>query len=334
MRRRDFIAGLGIAGLAGPAAWPLAVRAQDAPAKRIGLLYNSREDDPEGKVEIATLVGELKKLGWAEGVNLQIANRYGAADPKRMADFAKELVGLKPDMLFARSTAAVHALKRETTSIPIVFVAVSDPVGDGFAASLSRPGRNITGFTNVESSVAGKWVELLKEIAPGTTQVQYIFNPPTAPSQGKYYSSLVEHAAPHFGVKAIAHPVRSAADIESAFVPFSQQRGAGMVVLPDPFTVTNRRQIIDLALRNRLPAIYAFRNIIVDGGLVSYGVNSVDLFRRSASYVDRVLRGESASELAIQTPLKFDLVVNLKTAKAMDLTIPERFLLRADEVIE
>jgi len=328
MRRRSFIVGLG-----GVAASPLAAWAQQD-TKRIGLLYNAREDDPEGKVEIATLLGELKKLGWTEGANLKITNRYGAADPKRMADFAKELVGLKPDLLFARSTAAVHALKRETTAIPIVFVSVSDPVGDGFAVSLSRPGRNITGFTNVESSVAGKWVELLKEIAPGTKQVGYIFNPPTAPSQGKYYSNLVEHAGPHFGVKTIAHPARSAADIESAFAAIAKQPGGGMVVLPDPFTVTNRRLIIELAMRNRLPAIYAFRNITADGGLLSYGVNSVDLFRRSASYVDRVLKGESASDLAIQTPVKFDLVVNLKTAKAMALTVPETFLLRADEVIE
>jgi putative ABC transport system substrate-binding protein len=330
MRRRDFIAGLG-----GAATWPFLARAQqDSPVKRIGLLQNTGESDPEGKVELATLAQELKKLGWVEGDNLQITYRYGGGDTSRMAVAAKELAALRPDLLFARSTAAVHAMVRETKTIPILFVAVSDPVGEGFAASLSRPGRNITGFTNVESSVAGKWVELLKEVAPGTTQIEFIFNPQTAPSQGKYYSTLVEHAAAYFAVKTVAHPLRSAADIESAFDPFARRPGAGLIVLPDPFTVTHRKSIIDLALRNRLPAIYAFRNMVVEGGLIAYGVNPLDLYRRSSSYIDRILKGANAGDLAIQAPVKFDLVVNLKTAKAMGLKIPETFLLLADDVIE
>jgi putative ABC transport system substrate-binding protein len=287
-----------MAGLGGAAAWPLAARGQqDGTVKRIGLLHNTPEGDAEGKVELATLIQELKKLGWIEGDNLQITYRYGAGDQARMATFAKELVALKPDVLFARSTAAVHALKRETTAIPILFVAVSDPVGDGFAASLSRPGRNITGFTNVESSVAGKWVELLKEVAPGTTQIEFIFNPPTAPSQGTYYSNLVEHAAAALSVKTIAHPVRTPADIESAFTPFAQQPGAGLIVLPDPFTVTHRTAIIGLARRNRLPAIYAFRNMAAEGGLIAYGVNLLDLYRRAPPYIDRILKGANAGDL-------------------------------------
>ncbi len=192
MRRRAFITLIGGAA----AGWPLGARAQqDSSVKRVGLIQNTGEDDPEGKIELATLVQELGKLGWVEGANIQITYRYGGGDPNRMALAAKELVALRPDLLFARSTAAVHALVRETKTIPIVFVAVSDPIGDGFAASFSRPGRNITGFTNVESSVAGKWVELLKDVAPGITQIEFIFNPQTAPSQGKYYSNLVEHAA-------------------------------------------------------------------------------------------------------------------------------------------
>ena len=331
MRRRDFIRG--IAG--STAAWPLAVRAQQPESiHRIGLLQNTSESDPQGKIELATLIEELKKLGWVDGVNLQIVYRYGAGDPNKMATFAKELVALKPDLLFARSTAAVHALQQETSAIPIVFVAVSDPVGDGFAASLSRPGRNITGFTNVESSVASKWVELLKEVAPNLTEMEYIFNPPMAPSQGRYYSNLLEHAASNFSLKIIAHPVRSASDIESAFQPFAQQPGAGLVVLPDPFTVTHRRLIIDLALRNRLPATYAFRNMAVEGGLICYGVNLVDLYRRAVPYIDRIFKGEKAGDLAIQEPVKFDLVINLKTAKALGLTVPPTLLATADEVIE
>ena len=329
MRRRGFLGGLGGAVVA----WPLAALGQED-VKRIGLLHNTAGTDPESKAELATLLDTLAKLGWAVGRNLEIAYRYGDGDAKRMATFAKELVALKPDLLFARSTAAVHALKRETAAIPIVFVAVSDPVGDGFVASLSRPGRNITGFTNVESTVASKWVELLKEVVPGTTRIEYIFNPQTAPSQGHYYSNLVEKAAPYFSVKTISHPVKSVPDIEDAFVPFAQQLGSGLIVLPDPFILTNRTLIISLALRHKLPAIYAFHNMAVEGGLICYGVNLLDLYRRAPIYIDRILKGEKASDLAVQAPVKFDLVVNLKTAKAMGLIISEKFLLRADEVIE
>jgi putative ABC transport system substrate-binding protein len=329
MRRRDFIT-----LVMTTAAWPIAARAQQGAIKRIGLLQNTAEDDPEGKVELATLTGELEKLGWVNGVNMQITYRYGAGDPNRMATFARELVAPHPDLLFARSTAAVRALQRETATIPILFVAVSDPIGDGFAASLSRPGRNITGFTNVESSVASKWVELLKEVAPGVTQVEYIFNPPTAPSQGRYYSNLVKRAASHFSLKAIAHPVLSISDIEGAFEPFAQQPGAGMIVLPDPFILTHRTLIIDLALRNRLPATYPFHNMAAEGGLICYGVNLVDLYKRAAPYVDRILKGEKAGDLAIQEPVKFDLVINSKTARALGLTISTSLLALADEVIE
>lgn len=331
MRRREFIAFVGSAA----AAWPLAARAQQAgQVKRIGLLQNTAEDDPQGKIELAALIADLKKLGWLNGVNLQVTYRYGAGDSNRMARFARELVAMKPDLLFARSTAAVHAFQRETDTVPILFVAVSDPIGDGFATSLSRPGRNITGFTNVESSVASKWVELLKEITPGITQIEYIFNPPTAPSQGRYYSNLVEHAALRFSVKAIAHPVLSAGDIESAFHPFAQQRGAGLIVLPDPFILTHRTMVIDLALRNRLPATYAFHNIAAEGGLICYGVDLVDLYRRAALYVDRILKGEKAGDLAIQEPIKFDLVINVKTAKAIGVAVPSTLLALANEVIE
>ncbi|MFY9693487.1 MAG: ABC transporter substrate-binding protein [Xanthobacteraceae bacterium] len=331
MRRREFVTLFGGA----VASWQLAARAQQSTVdRRIGLLQNTSEGDPQGKIELATLNEGLKKLGWVEGVNMRIAYRYGAGDPNKMATFAKELVALKPDILFARSTAAVHAFQEETTTIPILFVAVSDPVGDGFAASLSRPGQNITGFTNVESSVASKWLELLKEVAPNLSQVEYIFNPPMAPSQGRYYSNLLERAASHFSVKTIAHPVHSASDIESAFEPFAQRPGAGLIVLPDPFIVTHRTSIIDLALRNRLPATYAFRNMVAEGGLICYGVNLIDLYRRAAPYIDRILKGEKAGDLPIQEPVKFDLAINLKTAKALGLSVPPTLLAIADELIE
>jgi putative ABC transport system substrate-binding protein len=331
MKRRDFISLVGGAA----AAWPLAARAQQAgPVKRIGVLHNTAASDAEGKAELAALVEELKKLGWVDGDNMHIAYRYGAGDPNKMSTSAKELVALNPDLLFVRSTAAVHALRQETAAIPIVFVAVSDPVGDGFATTLARPGRNITGFTNVESSVASKWVELLKEVTAGMTRVEYMFNPPTAPSKGRYYSNLVEHAASYFSVEAIAHPVQSSGDIQSAFDPFARQPGGGLIVLPDPFTVTHRTLIIDLALRYRLPAVYAFRNIVIEGGLVCYGVDLIDLYRRAASYIDRVLKGERAGDLPIQEPVKFDLVINLKTAKAIGIRVPAALLTLADEVIE
>jgi putative ABC transport system substrate-binding protein len=330
MRRRAFIM------LGGAAAtWPLAARAQQAGSvRRIGVLKNTHETDPEARRELAAFVQELTRLGWIDGSNIRIDYRFGAGRSDRMAELAKELVALKPDVLLIRSTAAIKALLRETRTVPIVFVSVSDPIGEGFANSMARPGRNITGFTNVESSVASKWVELLRELSPSINHIKFIFNPSTAPDGGAYYARLVERATASFAIRSEAAPVHSPAEIERVIAATVQQPHGGLIVLPDPFIVTNRTLIIELARRERLPAIYPFRNMAVEGGLISYGANLVDQYHRSAAYVDRVLKGENAGDLPIQAPVRYELLVNLKTAKTMNLTISERFLLLADEVVE
>ncbi len=332
MRRRDFITLL--CGAA--STWPLTAYAQQKTEgmRRIGLLLSTPDSDQEAKVELAAFVQELKKLGWSEGRNIQIDYRFSAGDTARMAMFAKELVAMKPDVIVARSTPVLKAVAAETSTIPLVFIGVSDPVGEGLAKSLARPGGNSTGFTNVESAMAGKWVELLKDITPGLKRVTYIFNPQTAPGGGAYYARLVERAADALGVTAISGPVRASSDIEPAVAELAREPGGGLVVLPDAFTNTHRTLIFELAMRYRLPAVYTFGHFAVEGGLIAYGVNIVDLYRRSASYVDRILKGERAGDLPIQAPSKFELMINLKTAKALGLTVPSSLLDRADEVIE
>ncbi len=331
MRRRDLITLLGGAA----AAWPFAARAQKTgPMRRIGMLLSTPEGDPEAKAELAAFEQALSKFGWNEGQNIRIDYRFSAGDTGRMATFAKELVAIKPDVMVARSTPVLKALAAETNTIPLVFIGVSDPVGEGFASSLARPGGNVTGFTNVESAMAGKWVELLKDITPGLKRVAFIFNPQTAPGGGIYYARLVERAATALGVTAISGPVHAPAEIDSVVTDFAREPGGGMVVLPDAFTNTHRTVIFELAMRHRLPAVYTFSHFAVEGGLIAYGVNIVELYRRSASYVDRILKGERAGDLPIQAPAKFELMINLKTAKALGLTVPSSLLNRADEVIE
>jgi putative ABC transport system substrate-binding protein len=331
MQRREFITLLGGMG----AVWPLAAHAQKIQGvRRIGVLHSTPESDLEAKVELAAFEQELTSLGWREGQNIRIDYRFGAGDATRIAAFAKELVASKPDLVVARSTPVLKALAAETKTIPIVFIAVSDPIGEGLATSLARPGGNATGFTNVESAMAGKWVELLKDITPGLKRVTFIFNPPTAPGGGAYYARLVEGAATALGVSAISGPVYAASDIDSVVAELAREPGGGLIALPDAFTNTHRTVIFELAMRHRLPAVYTFGHYAVEGGLIAYGANIVDLYRRSASYVDRILKGESVGDLPIQTPAKFELLINLTTAKALGITVPSSLLARADQLIE
>lgn len=331
MRRRDFISLVGSAA----AAWPLAARAQQADrVRRIGVLMPFAATDPAGKLELAGFARQLQDLGWTDGGNLRITYRWSAGDPERMQALAKELTALQPDVIFARSTPVMRALMKQTRTIPIVFAVVSDPVGDGFIASVARPGGNATGFTNAESSLTGKWLGLLKEIMPSINRVAFIFDPKVAPGGGSYYTNLIESAAPSFAVAPTAVPVHNAVDIEGAIGDFVNKPNGGLLVLPDATTNLHRELIIALAARYRVPAIYAFSYIAADGGLMSYGIDVVELFRRAATYVDRILRGAKPADLPVQLPEKFQLVINLKTAAAMGLTIPTSLQLLADEMIE
>ena len=328
MRRRDFIAG-GVA-----ATWPFVAGAQSDEIRRIGVLVNTTIDDPENQNGIAAFKQTLQQLGWNEGRNLQIDFRGAAADPERMQAFAKELVALKPHVILSRSTPVTAALLRQTNTIPIVFTVVSDPVGERFVESLARPGGNATGFTNVESSLTGKWLELLKEIAPQVKRVAFIFDPKLAPGGGSYYMRLIEAAAPSFAVTPTIAPVHGAGDIERAIGEFVREPNGGLVVLPDATTVVNRGLIVALADRHHVPAVYAFRIIVTEGGLMSYGIDVVDQFRQAAGYVDRILKGAKPAELAVQLPSKFVMSINLKTAKKLGLDVPLLFQQRADEIVE
>ncbi|MGA7332344.1 MAG: ABC transporter substrate-binding protein [Pseudolabrys sp.] len=276
----------------------------------------------------------LSELGWSVGRNLQIDYRWGSANVERIKQFAKELVSLKPDVILAGSTPVTAALQRETVGIPIVFVVVSDPVGDGFVASLARPGGNITGFINFEHSMGGKWLVLLKEAAPMLKRVATMFNPETAPGGGRYFVPSFEVAGATLGVKPIVAPVRSPSEIDKVIEDLAREPDGGLVLMPDTFTFVNRTQVMTLAERHKLPLILWLGNHAKEGALVGYGPNYHDLFRRSASYVDRILRGEKPSDLPVQVPTKFDLVINLKTAKTLGLTVTPTLLARADEVIE
>jgi len=330
MTRRAFIAGLGSA-----AAWPLVARAQQGErVRRIGVLMEPPEDDPEGKLHLSGFMQGLQELGWTEGRNLRIDVRWAAGSFGRTRMFAKELVDLQPDVILARGTPATAAFQRETRTIPIVFVAVGDPVGSGFVAGLPRPGGNITGFGDAEQAISGKWLELLLEIAPGIKRVAIMFNPDVAPGGGSYYLPAFEAAARSLKVEPIAASVHSDAEIESVMTSLGREPGRGLVVIPDGFVLVHRAPIILLATRNNVPAVYWDNVFARDGGLLGYGPDRVDLFRRSASYVDRILRGEKSSELPVQMPVKFVMAVNLKTAKALGLAVPQSIMLRADEVIE
>jgi putative tryptophan/tyrosine transport system substrate-binding protein len=330
IRRRTFITLLG-----GAAAWPLATRAQQpGQVRRVGMLIGYAENDQETQARLAAFRQELEHLGWTEGRNVRLDYRFAPAGPDQAQRFAKELVALRPDILVGNSTPATAALLHETRTIPIVFVGVSDPLGSGFVASISRPGGNTTGFTNFEPSLIGKWLEMLKEIAPGIVRAAVIFNPKTAPGEGSFFMAPFEPIARALNVEPIAVRVSDPAEIESAVTAIGRAPGSSLIVMPDAFTTVHRQLIILLAARHALPAIYPYRYEAVDGGLLSYGVDTVDLLRRAAPYVDRILKGEKPAELPVQAPIKFELIVNMRTARALGLKIPESFLVRADEVIE
>jgi putative ABC transport system substrate-binding protein len=331
MRRRKFIAALGSAAVCS-VSWPLAARAQER-VRRVGVLMGYAEHDPEAKVRLAAFVQGLAWLGWNPARNLAMDIRWTAGDVNKAAAFAKELVGLKPEVILANTTPVSAALRRETQSIPLVFVVVSDPVGSGFVQSLPNPGGNMTGFVNLEASLVGKWVELLKEIAPRITKVAVMFNPQTAP-YAEYYLKPLQTAAPLLGLTTAIAPVRSIPDIEAAIAVLGREPNSGLVAMTDSFMTVHRQAVIDSTARHKVPAI-SFVNVVArEGGLISYGVDISDLFLRSAAYVDRILRGAKPAELPVQNPVKFELTINLKTAKALGLTVPPTLLARADEVID
>jgi putative ABC transport system substrate-binding protein len=329
MTRREFIARLG-AGVV----WPLAAWAQQPERVRhIGVLMNVVRDDPGGLADVAAFRQGLAELGWVEGRNIDIEFRWPGGDIERAQTFAKELVGLRPDVLIGRSTPTTAALKQETGTIPIIFVNVTEPLEQGFVQSLARPGGNITGFTNFEASIGGKWLQLLKEVDPRIARVAVIYNPQTAPFAGLFLRS-VQSAAPTFAVEAVAMPVQNDADIEAALTMFAQRPAGGLIAIPDSFTGEHRALIIALAARHRLPALYSTLSFTPSGGLMAYSVDTRDLMQRAATYVDRILRGASPAELPVQQPAKFQLSINLKTAKAIDLDLAPTLIARADEVIE
>jgi putative tryptophan/tyrosine transport system substrate-binding protein len=330
MRRRDLITLLGAAA----AVWPLAARAQQAgPTRRVGVLMNVGADDPEGQSRIAAFTQGLRDLGWTETRNIRFDYRWASDDQGLARTYAAELVRSGPDVILASATPMLAALRQATQAIPLVFVQVSDPVGQGFVESLARPGGNITGFANFEFSMVSKWLELLKQLVPGVRRVALMFNPETAP-YGQLYLEPLNAAARSIGVESIVTRVRSDADVERTIADLAQGAKAGLIVLTDTFLTVRRAQIISLAARYRIAAIYPYRYYAQSGGLLSYGSDTADLFRRSAAYVDRILKGARPAELPVQQPTKFELVINLETAKALGLTVPPTLLALADEVIE
>jgi putative tryptophan/tyrosine transport system substrate-binding protein len=330
MRRREILAALAAAAVP----WPLrSLGQQFEPLRNIGVLMGLAESDPEVPPRIAVFQQALQQLGWAEGRNIRIHYRWDV-EPDRMRTVAKELVTLQPDVIVASSSLVVDALLRETRTTPIVFVTAADPVGDGFVTSLAQPIGNATGFTNNLSSIGGKWLELLKEIAPDIAHVAVLFNPETAPSGGSYFLPPLQAAAVSLAVRLNAAPARDPAEIEGILAALGREVGGGLVVMPDNFTSVHRGLIVSLATRYRVPAIYPSRYFATAGGLVSYGADLLDLYRRVASYVDRILKGARPADLPVQSPGKIELVINLKIAKALGLTVPRLMLARADEVIE
>jgi putative ABC transport system substrate-binding protein len=328
MRRREFIAGLG-----GAAAWPLATRAQQGDrVRRIAMLMALNENDPVAKTYVTAFTQALAGLGWTDGRNVRMDVRWYGDNINRIRALAQELVGLKPDIILTNTTAATVAVQRETQTIPIVFAGVGEPVASGIVERLDRPSGNITGFANLEGSLGGKWLELLTEIAPGVKRVAIMFNPDTAPASA--YIPSIETTARSLKVEPIIAAVHNDAEIETAIIALGREPSGGLVVIGDVFTAAHRARIILAAARNNVPAVYYLSAFVKDGGLLSYGYEPVDAFRRVASYVDRILRGAKPGDLPVQFPTKFEMVVNLKTAKALGLTVPQSILLSADEVIE
>jgi putative ABC transport system substrate-binding protein len=329
MRRREFIT-----LLYGAAVWPIAARAQQAERIRhIGVLMAFSENDPEAQSWARGFREELGKLGWTEGHNIQIDIRWATADVESLQRFAKQLEARQPDLILTGSTPATAAMQQQTSTIPIIFAMVGDPVGSGFVASLSRPGGNLTGFTPIENSLGGKWVELLKEIAPRVARVAMVFDPAMAPF-ASYYLSPFKAAAASLGMEAIVAPVDDMAALERVVAASAGAPNSGLVVMPDAFTIGHHADITSLAAGYRVPTVYPFRIFAEVGGLLSYGSNALDEFRRAASYADRILKGAKPSELPVQTPINFDLVINLKSAKALGLDVPLHLQQRANELIE
>jgi putative tryptophan/tyrosine transport system substrate-binding protein len=329
MKRREFITLLGSAA----AAWPHAARAQQAErVRRIGLLMASA-DDREGQARVTPLKEGLKELGWTDGRNIQIETRFGGGDAGRIRAHAAELVALAPDVLVGHATPGTRALRQATSSIPIVMVAVNDPVEQGFVSSLAHPGGNITGFALINFQMVGKWLEMLKEAAPGVSRAALMFNPDTASTYYVYLRSF-EAEPRSIAVEVAEAPVRNTTEIEEAIAKLGREPGGGLIVPPDAFTVLHHQLLIRLAQQHRLPAVYAYRTYVAEGALMSYGPDVYDVFRRSASYVDRILKGAKPADLPIQQPTKFELAINLKTAKALGLQIPDKLLALADEIIE
>ena len=329
MRRRDFITLIGGAAIG----WPLGARAQQAaPIRLVGMLMGFAETDPAAQSLVTEFTSELTRLGWKSGSNLRIELRWGAGDTDRIRALAKELVGLQPDAIFGQTTPVVDALAHETQKIPIVFVTVSDPIGSGFAKSLTHPGGNITGFTFVESAMGGKWVELLREIAPNTEHVALLFNPATAPPL-KFYMPSIQAAASSFGIQVLVTPVLAKEELESVVAAQAHDAGGSLIVMPDAFNAANHELIISLAARYDVPALYG-NDFARSGGLISYGSDFSETFHLAAGYIDRILKGAKAGELPIQLPTKFNLTLNLRTAKALGLTVPQSLRVAADEVIE
>ena len=326
MKRRQFITLVGGAA----AAWPHMARAQAERVRRVGL-FMGVADDSEGQARLAVLRKALQSLGWTEGRNIRFDIRWIPRDAAQARVVATELVDLKPDLIFATSTPVTTAVRDATRTIPVVFMQVTEPISAGLVQSWAKPGGNMTGFANFETSMSGKWLELLKTLVPDIARVGTLFNPNTATA---LYQQTVEEAAPRLSLKPVPSAVQAASEIDAAVERFAQEPNGGLLVLPDIFTTTNRERIIASAARHRVPALYTFRFFAAEGGLMSYGVDVASVYQQSAEYIDRVLRGTRPADLPVQGPTKLDLVINLKTAKALGLTVPSTLLARADEVIE
>jgi putative ABC transport system substrate-binding protein len=328
MKRREFITLLGGA----EAAWPVTAWAQSDRTRRIGMLMGYPEGDPHAQANVKAMQQGLQSLGWIDGKNVTIDYRWAGGDPEKARAFAKELVGMAPDVIVPSTNQVTAILRQETSSIPIVFVFVGDPVGSGFAASLANPGGNSTGFANFENSTGGKWLELFSEVAPNVKRAGFLFNPDAPPNVGFYRAA--EAAAASLGREVVPLPVHNAAEIERSIATLAQSGSVGLIVAPHAVTLGNRDLIVGLAARHKLPAVYSDRYFAESGGLLSFGNNTADMFQRSASYIDRIFKGAKPADLPVQLPTKFELIINLKTAKELGLQVPAMMLTRADEVIE
>jgi putative ABC transport system substrate-binding protein len=328
MRRREFITLLGGAAVA----LPRIAHAQSGRIRRIGVLMGNPEGDPRAQVNLTVLREALRSLGWIEGNNIRIDYHLAGGGPEKARTFARELIGMAPDVIVCSSNQVTEILLQETSSIPIVFVFVGDPVGSGFAASLEKPGGNATGFANYENAIGGKWLQILHEIAPQVERVGFIYHPEAPPNVGFFHAA--EAASPSLGIEVLPLPVHNASEIEHGIMAVAAKPNGSLIVPSHALLISNRELIVGLAIRDRLPGVYGDRSFAESGGLLSYGNNTADLFRSGALYVDRILKGAKPDELPVQLPTKYEMIVNLKTAGAIGLTIPASYLLQADQVIE